>query len=112
MTLETSAMEVSFQPEPTPLEECRALRCESAPPRIALCDLAICGWGTVHYNRHDPDSDGVFRTGIAYIAPDPPPRLYASMHFALAYDASSGRLALSRFDGNSLETVWLDCRPQ
>lgn len=109
VTTVAAITEVTFQPEPTPVEQCRALTCEPAPPEIAICGFAICGAGTVHYDRQDDVGDCTFRTGIAYIAPEPPPRLYASMHFALAYDSGSGRLALSRFDGTSLQTTWLAC---
>jgi hypothetical protein len=105
-------LEVSFQPEPTPRTGCRALSCEPELPTIAVCGFPFCGAGTVHYRAEHAMGDSDLRLGIAYLAPDPPPRLYASTHFALAYDPRTGRLALSRFDGASLETTWLDCRPQ
>jgi len=102
-------IEVAFQPEPQPIEQCRALSCPPSPPTIAFCDLALCGAGTVHYGRIDRLGDAELRDGIAYLAPEPPPRLYASMHYALSYDTGSGRLALSRFDAGSLTTIWLAC---
>lgn len=63
----------------------------------------------MHYHQAGPQTLDSLRTGIAYLAPEPPPRLYASMHFALAYDAASGQLALSRFDDTTLRTTWLQC---
>lgn len=110
--LEGSTVEVSFQPEPTPRTECRALSCEPELPTIAVCGFPLCGAGTVHYTARHEMGDAELRLGIAYLAPDPPPRLYASTHLALAYDTGTGRLALSRFDGGSLETAWFECRPQ
>ena len=110
-TLAESAMQVTFWPEPTPVEQCRAMSCEPDPPRIAVCDftLDICGSGTVHYTWSKSYDLDAFKTGMAYLVPDPPPRLHASTHFALAYDPPTGRLALSRFDGNSVDTTWLLC---
>jgi hypothetical protein len=103
------SLEVSFQPEPIPRTECRALSCEPDLPTISVCGFPFCGAGTVHYSAEHAMGDSELRLGIAYLAPDPPPRLYASTHFALAYDTGTGRLALSRFDGTSMETSWLDC---
>jgi len=109
VTVADPAVEVRFQPEPTPVSTCRALTCPSDLPTIAYCDLTICGQGTVHYQWRNDAGAPSPPSGIAYIAPEPPPALYASMHFALSFESGSGRLALSRFDGGALVTTWLLC---
>jgi len=48
---------------------------------------------------------------MAYLAPDPGPRLYTASFFAVAFEAASGTLALSRFDPTGAETTWFACAP-
>jgi hypothetical protein len=56
---------------------------------MSLCGFPFCGAGTVHYSAEHRLGDSALRLGIAYLVPDPPPRLHASTHFALAYDTGS-----------------------
>jgi hypothetical protein len=102
--------EVRFWPERTPVEACRAMHCPDLGPSISLCGPDSCGSGAVAYaDERDPAQDEL--KGMAYVAPDPGPRLYTARFYALAFQPTSGTLTLSRFDPEGLETTWFACAP-
>jgi hypothetical protein len=106
----TEPLEVRFWPERTPVEACRAAHCPDLGPSIFLCGPDSCGGGAVAYaHEWRPGQHGL--KGMAYVAPDPGPRLYTARFYALAFEPESGTLALSRFDSEGLETTWLACVP-
>jgi len=108
---EISAEDVDLRlwPERTPVDLCRASHCPPAEPSLYLCGGDFCGSGRLAWANERQD-DGV-RRGMAYLAPDSGPRLYTASFFAVAFEAASGTLALSRVHPAGQETTWFACAP-
>lgn len=76
--------------------------------RLALCAEGCLGTLQPFWN---PADRNLVVQGLAEVAPDPGPRLHTSQLYAYSLASDGTTLALSRFDGEGLETTWFRCAP-